>query len=357
MATTAYGLNHPLAVKLWSKKLMREALKEAFAGRFMGDTKDSLIYIKDETSKTAGDRIRVGLRMQLTGDGISGDATLEGNEESLTTYQDDLLVDQLRHAVRSDGKMSDQRIPFSVREESMDGLRDWFADRIDTAFFNHIAGNTTQTDTRYTGGNATLAPSTTTGNSRIVFGPVSTTEASLSVESGSANFRLTMIDQAIALAKTAVPLIRQVKTASGPKYVAFLHPFQVYNLRTDATAARVTWYDAQKTLVQGGDKNNGIFSGALGEYNGVVLHESTRVPLAPSTTTVRRGILCGAQSACIGYGRETPGTERMLWVEKLFDYGNQIGVAAGMIWGIKKSVFNSIDFGTVVLASHAETPA
>ncbi len=34
MANTAYALNDPLAVKLWSKKLMREALKETFAGRF-----------------------------------------------------------------------------------------------------------------------------------------------------------------------------------------------------------------------------------------------------------------------------------------------------------------------------------
>ena len=34
MATTAYGTNHPLAVKLWSKRLMREALKETYIGRF-----------------------------------------------------------------------------------------------------------------------------------------------------------------------------------------------------------------------------------------------------------------------------------------------------------------------------------
>ncbi len=36
MATTAYGVNHPLAVKLWSKRLMREALKETYVS--MGTT-------------------------------------------------------------------------------------------------------------------------------------------------------------------------------------------------------------------------------------------------------------------------------------------------------------------------------
>lgn len=358
MATTAYGVNHPLAVKLWSKKLMREALKETFASRFMGDSKNSLIYVKDETSKSAGDRITVGLRMQLTAAGVAGDATLEGSEESLTTYDDTLLIDQLRHAVRSDGKMSEQRVPFSVREEALDGLKDWWADRIDTAFFNQISGNTAQADTRYTGGNATVAPSTTSGNSRIVYGPVSTTENSLSSESGSANFQLTMIDKAIALAKVATPLIRPIKVGGADKYVAFLHPYQVYSLRTDATSGRVTWYDTQKAVIQGGGENN-IFTGALGEYNGVVLHESSRVPLsaASGVTTVRRAIFCGAQAACIAYGRETNGADQMNWTEELFDYGNQLGVSSGLIWGLKKARFNSIDFGTIVMASHAEAPA
>lgn len=136
MATTAYGVNHPLAVKLWAKKLYQEALKETYAARFMGTSKNSLIYERDETSKSAGDKITVGLRMQLTGAGIEGDSTLEGQEEALTTYDDSLLINQLRHAVRSDGKMSEQRVPFSIREEAMDGLKDWWADRIDTAFIH-----------------------------------------------------------------------------------------------------------------------------------------------------------------------------------------------------------------------------
>lgn len=352
MATTQYGVNHPLAVKLWAKKLYKEALKETFVSKFMGSGTDSLITVRNELSKDAGDRIRVGIRMQLSGDGVSGDGTLEGVEEALTTYQDDLFIDQLRHAVRSDGRMSEQRVPFSVREEAMDGLRDWWADRIDTAFFNQVCGNTTITDTRYTGGQATIAAST----GRIVFGAVSTTENSLSAESGSANFQLTMIDKAVTLAKTANPLIRPVKTSQGPMYVAFLHPFQVYNLKTDATANRVTWYDAQKARVQGGETDNGIFNGALGVYNGVILHESTRVPVAPSTTTVRRAVLCGAQAALFGTGQGNSPSQ-MKWVEEMFDYGNQLGVSAGLIYGLKKTQFNSVDFGTIVMASHAEAPA
>ncbi len=359
MANTAYGVNHPLSVKLWSKKLMRETLKETYVSRFMGRTKDSLIYVKDDLAKSAGDRIRVGLRMQLTGQGVQGDGTLEGQEEALATFTDDLFIDQIRWAVRSDGEMSEQRVAFSVREEALDGLRDWWADKIDTAFFNHIAGNTTVTNTVNSGNNTTVAPSTDAGNTRIIFGPSdetekSTTENSLSVDSLSANFSLTMLDNALEQAKVATPLIPPLRINGERKYVAFLHPFQVYDLRTLADAARVTWYDTQKARVQGGEMNNPIFNGALGEYNGVIMHESTRIPLAPSTTTVRRAVFCGAQSACFGVGRRDA-PNRMKWVEELFDYENQLGVSAALIWGLKKMQFNSIDFGTIVMSSHAET--
>ena len=67
MATTEYGVNDALAVKLWSKKLFQEALKKTYFSRFLGKTSSSLIQIKDETSKGPGDRITIGLRMQLAG--------------------------------------------------------------------------------------------------------------------------------------------------------------------------------------------------------------------------------------------------------------------------------------------------
>ena len=98
MPTTNYATNNPLAVKLWSKRLTVEALKATWIYKFIGDTTDDLIYIKDETSKSAGDQITYGLRMQLSGYGVVGDGTLEGNEEALTTYSDALIINQLRHA-------------------------------------------------------------------------------------------------------------------------------------------------------------------------------------------------------------------------------------------------------------------
>jgi N4-gp56 family major capsid protein len=361
MAVTEYGVNHPLAVKLWSKRLLREALKQTYVSRFMGRTANSLVYVKDEASKSAGDRITCGLRMQLTGAGISGDETLEGNEEALTTYSDNIFIDQLRHAVRSKGKMSEQRVNHSVREEARSGLSDWLADRLDTWFFNQACGNTAVSDTKYTGLQAAIAPtdSATASSDRHLFHDgTHTTEASLSTTD---TFILPLIDRAITVAKTATPRIRPIRYQGGEYFVMFLHPYQVYNLRTDASTARITWFDAQKARVQGGldQGESPIFNGALGMYNGVILHESTRVTngvtAGAAETDVRRAVLCGAQSVLFGMG-QTENPDEPNWYEELFDYGNQLGVKAGIIGGMKKAVFNSIDFGTVVVSTYAVAP-
>jgi N4-gp56 family major capsid protein len=351
MAQTSYQTNDPESVKLWRKRLAREALKATWIGKFIGESDESLIQILDETSKGAGDKVTVTLRMQLVGDGVLGDGTVEGNEEALATYTDAPIIDQLRHAVRSKGKMVEQRITFKIREESQVGLKDWWAGRMDTSFFNQIAGYTPQTDVRYTGLQASIAPDA----SHLYLGAVAN-EQSLS----SANpFDLTMIDNALALAKLATPAIRPIMVDGNEMYVCFLHTWQVVSMRTNTSAGQ--WLDIQKAATTGdGSKKNPIFTGALGVYNNVILHESSRVPHGVNSatgapiTTVRRAILCGAQAAAICFG-EDYSFEKWDWNEELFDYGNQLGVEAGCIHGIKKLRFNGADFSTIAIPTYSNT--
>lgn len=346
MATTDYPVNHPSAVKFWSEKLYRESLKRTYMSQFIGDSASSIIQRKDNTQKGAGDKITVTLRMQLSGDGVAGDGTLEGNEEALTTYTDALYIDQVRHAVRSAGKMSEQRVPWDVREEAMDALADWQANMIDTALFNQLAGNTGETQTKKTGSNSTTAPST----NRIYYANGLANETQVASASASNVFKLKFIDYAVEKAKVASPMIRPLKINGQDKYVCFLHPYQVTSLRTDAATAG-NWFDIQKAALQGGEiSKNPIYTGALGEYNNTILFESTRVPSV--TTGVYRAIFAGAQSAAIAFGQKYNGVDSNIWREETFDYGNQLGVATGLIWGAKKSTFNSEDFGTIVIATY-----
>lgn len=127
MAVSLYGTNNALAVKTWARKLFAEALKMTRFGQFKGPdgATDSLVSVRTELSKAKGDKVTIGLRMQLSQTGIQGDGTLEGEEEALTLYNDAIVIDQLRSAIRTAGRMSEQRVNFDTREEGMEGLRDW----------------------------------------------------------------------------------------------------------------------------------------------------------------------------------------------------------------------------------------
>ena len=363
MAVTSYAVNNALTVKLWAKKLAVEALKETQFGKFVGKDSGALIQIKDETQKSAGDTITYGLRMQLSGIGVQGDGTLEGNEEALTTYSDAVVINQLRHAVRVQGRMSQQRVPFDIRQESLSGLRDWWADRMDLAFFNQLAGNlgpirlangtyTAATSTLYTGNNAALAP-----DNAHYLNTFSATSV-LDTDITSANtFSLALIDRCVERAKTLTPAIRPLRMGGKEYYVMFLHPYAVTDLRTNTATGQ--FLDIQKAAMTGGVvKDNPIFTGALGMYNNVLLYEDARVPAGynastlAGVTTVARNIFCGAQAGMIGFGRDH-GPEKFSWVEELFDYENQLGVSAGSIFGLKKTQFNSTDFATIVASCYA----
>lgn len=223
MADTNFAVNHPLAQKLWSKKLFQEVTGDGFFGKFMGESDSSLLQLKKETKKAAGDRITVGLRNLLTGAGIQGDSTLEGNEEALVTYSDNILIDQLRHAVRSNGRMSEQRVPWSVREECRSGMGDWWFERLETSMANQLTGNTAQTDTKYTGNQAVTGPST----GRFVVGGSEGTEASLSATTTHA-VKLSDLDKCVAIAKVQSPRIRPIRVDGKNMYVAFLHPLTIH---------------------------------------------------------------------------------------------------------------------------------
>ncbi|HYH17877.1 MAG TPA: N4-gp56 family major capsid protein [Azospirillum sp.] len=358
MAGTSYGVNHPLAVKLWSRKLMSEAIKATWFSKFIGTSANSIVQIKSETSKDSGDKVTFGLRARLRGAGVQGDATLEGNEEALTTYDDNVIIDQMRHAVRSKGKMSEQRVPFNVRDEAKEGLKDWFAERLDVWFFNQLAGYTAETRTLFTGNQAVVAPD---AYHRIFAGTGNAADEDLA---DTDLFSLSLIDKAVELANTLdhetaeglVPL-RPLRMDGEDKYVMFLHDYQVTDLRTTTSTGQ--WLDIQKAAMAGGQvSKNPIYTGALGEYNGVILHKANRVPKGVHSSTgaaidtVRRAVLCGAQAAAMAFG-QGGSLNKMDWTEELFDYGNQLGVAAGMIAGLKKTRFNDRDFGTIVVSTYA----
>lgn len=360
MAVHTIGVNDALAVKLWSNRMDVEALKETTAYEFMGTGSGSLCQIMTETQKGAGDSVKWGIRMLATGEGTSENETQEGNEEGLTRYSDIMLINELGHAhrVRAEGTIDRQRVPYDMREECYDSLKDWTADRFDTWFFNQLAGNTVQTNLKYLGFNAAIAPSS---SRRLYGGASNTTDQAVNADT-AAVFKLSMIDKAVTIAKTASPMIRPIKgLGKDVDYVCFIHPHQTLSLRAD-TATAGNWFDLQGKRLQGGETSaNGLYTGALGIYNRTLIVENTRVPQGVHSSTgavqtsTRRAIFCGAQALGAAFGKGG-GKNKFKWTEEMFDYDRELGVRASFIGGLKKTVYNSVDYGTIAMTTYAVAP-
>ena len=114
---------------------------------------------------------------------------------------------------------------------------------------------------------------------------------------------------------------------------------------------------------------NPIFTGAVGMYHGTVIHSDAQMPYGnragtgnDTTTTnvgrnclgtanVARGVFLGAQALCMAMGRAYDTTTRYKWTEEALDGFNQLRVAAGKIFAVKKNVFSSQDFAAITVSS------
>jgi len=366
MSTTSFGVNDALAIKLWSRKLDHEALKYTDIGPLIGDDPDSVIHRKTETQKGPGDQITYAIRMQLSGAGFTENQLAEGNGESLTTYSDKILINELGHVVgvKSEYTIDQQRVPFDLRDEAKGGLADWYAKRFSVAFFNQVCGNTVQTDLRFTGLNSTIAAT------RIIR---QSGRASDDLLVAGDTFTLNLIDKAKEAAITATPKIRPARFAGGSsggtmnpgrrdfnrtltdKYVMYLHPYQITDLRSNTSTGQ--WLDLTKAAQMGRGMDSPIYTGAIGEYNGVILRSSFDVASGISAAGVLvantyRAVLLGGQACMIAFGQKNSQT-KYRWNEELFDHKRRLEVSAWTIHGLKKTVYNSLDYGCIVVSTYA----
>lgn len=359
MATTSFGVNDANAVKLWSKDLARAERETLELQALMGEDENSIIQVKPETKKGAGDKVTFSLRARLSGEGIGESETAEGNGEGLSIYSDAVYISELGHnvGVKSENTIDAQRVPFDLRRQAKDGLAEWWADRKSVSFFNQVCGNTVAntvsatTGPKFAGLNTITAPA---GTGRQIWAGSASTDQGLT---SNDVFTLDLIDQAVEAATVGNQMLRPIIIKGQKKYVAYLHPYQVTSLRTNSASGQ--WLDIQKAAMAGMEaKLSPIYTGALGEYNGVILRKSQDITLGvhssagTAVSNTRRAVLLGAQSAVCAFGQQSTGS-KYRWNEELFDHKRRLEVSAWSIWGLKKSVFNSTDFGVVVISTYA----
>lgn len=353
MAYTEFGTNDANTVKLWSKMVTAAEREYLELKPLMGETPNSVIYMKTDLSEKRGDRVTFNLRKRLTQDGKTEGERAEGNGESLSFFTDNLYINELLGITGNSGvdSIDQQRVQFDLREQGKEALGEWWAERSSVSFFNQVCGNTAQSDTKYTGLNATIAPS----SDRIIRPNGRTTDQSID---SNDPFTLDLIDRMVTIAKIGANRVRPIKIGGKSKYIVYLHPAQVEDLRTNSASGQ--WAAIRQAAMQGGEiTENDIYTGALGEHNGCILRESQDVTLGVHSSAgtavdnTRRAVLLGAQAACMANKKYKNG-EMVKWNEEQFDHGREVEMSAFKVWGIKKTVFDSADFGTIVCTTYSD---
>jgi len=367
MAVTVVGLGDPKAVKKFSGALAVDvARKSDFGKKFMskGAEANTPIQILTELENDSGDNISFDMSMQLAMQPIEGDATLEGNEENLNFYTDNLFIDQMRCGVNTGGRMTRKRTLHNLRNIAKERQSEWWARVTDEVLFMYLSGaRGVNSDyvfpANYTGfaNNPLTAPDA----EHLTYAGGATSAASLA--SGDV-MTLTVIDKLVAQAQVmgggtqGTPQIQPIDIDGEKHYVLLLHPYQVYQLRTNANAGQ--WLDIQKAAAAAEGRSNPIFKGALGMYNNVVLHEHKSVITfdsygAGGNLPAARALFMGAQACTMAYGSPGSGL-RYEWNEETRDNGNQVVISSSAIFGVKKCTFNSKDFGVIAVDSFAAAP-
>ena len=339
--TATYGnttIDPALILKAWAKSTWDFAKKEAYFNKFMGNGRENIIQIQEDLSRGKGTSIEVSLLMPLNGAGVIEDNLLEGKEEKMNYRSCTVYLSRIRNAVRLAGRFEEQKTQEKMRTDMRKVLSNWLARYIDLSIFAILTGTnppfySTGVDLPYT----IEAPTA----DRMLFAGGKTAENALAAADV---FDTSLIGKARRMAQEdELTAIQPIRIDGRETYVMVIDPYQARDLRNDPK-----WLEAQKHANIRGESNP-IFSGAMGVYEGVVIHECLRVPrtkTGASNAPVGHALFLGAQ-ACIMAEGEAP-----RWDEKNFDYENMYGVAISRMFGLKKSQFkydgtNLTDFGVI----------
>ena len=364
MALTNFGALTQEQKTIWSMDLWKQARNQSFINKFLGKGPNSMIQHITELKKSEkGARAVITLLADLTGDGVAGDRTLEGNEEAMQSFDQVIRIDQLRHANRHEGRMADQKSIVEFRGNSKDVLSYWLADRMDQLAFLSLAGvsyaktnrgaNRVGSDLQYL--EFAQDVSAPTANRRLrwdgaakAFTVGGATNAVTAVDTPSWE----MLVQLKAYAKDHY--IRGIKEAGGEEtFHVFLTPQAMAKLKLDSNYMQNVRHAQQR-----GD-GNVLFTGSSVKIDGLYLHEFRHVYNTANATSGNKWgaggtvdgcsiAFCGAQAL----GMADIGAPE--WVEKGFDYENQQGISVSKILGFLKPKFSSIyengaveDFGVI----------
>lgn len=330
-----------LTVQQWDSKFFLEALNANIFKPFMGTATNSIIQVNEDLTKKPGDSVTFSLVNKLGSDGVTGSATLEGNEEEMLTRSQKVTIDQKRNAVRIP-VLEDQFSSIPLRMAGKDVLMDWSMEllRDDTIeAMNSILG------INYSDASEANKDIWIVDNAdRVQFGALKSNltagdhSASL-LNLDNTNDKLTSaaISLMKRIAKLSAPRIRPLKPRQGgvtsDSFILFTPSLLLRDLTEDAA-----FLQANREARNRG-KMNPIFAGADYIFDNVAVIEVEDI--AVDTGAGAGGIdvapcfLCGAQAVAHAWAK------RPQSIEEEFDYRDKQGIAIRQWFKVDKMIFGS----------------
>jgi N4-gp56 family major capsid protein len=324
----------------WDNDFFTSYVRKNRFNRYMGSTSNSIIQIKEQLGKQAGDRIHLALIAELSGAGVTGDGLLEGNEEALSQYECPITVATLRNAVAVTVNQ-EQFTGIDLRNAAKEQLRNWAMKKLRTAIINAL-GSTDGTTAYASASEADKDAWLVANADRVVFGD-GTTAAAYTDHSAD----LALVTSSMTMTKEIVSLMKAKAEASSP----IIRPTMVgedsenYVLFVGSGAFRDLKVDLAQTLrdAETRGSSNPLFNDGDLEYDGVIIRKIQEIPAAgtvgASSARVEPIYLCGAQALGVAWARRTHSETETR------DYGFVHGVAIDEMRGVKKMFFNSKQHG------------
>lgn len=317
MADQRNQVNIPanLVPKVWAKKVWHEGVKDSYFDKFTAMDGSNVVHQNKDLTNVKGDSVVFGLMMNLTGSGVEGNRQkLSGAEDTLNIYDFTVQTQLVRNAV-SRFEADDQKSQYDMLKEIKVVLKQWLSDWLDNKLISKLSYN----------------PS----NGEVLYASAAGTQSSI-----TANDKLTttIISRAKRKAMMHAPKVQPIKVDGMDKYIMLVHPWAARDLKDDPK-----WLAAQQNANIRGSKNP-IFTGALGEYDGVILYEYERVQtgnIGASSANVCQNLLLGKQAACFAVARPAK------HIEQTDDYGNIAGNGIAFYGAVEKTKFNSLDYGII----------
>lgn len=378
MATTNYGTLTGDQLQVWSRDFWRVARNMSFVNQFAGSGQNAMVQrVTELTKSNKGTKANITLLADMTGDGITGDNTLEGNEEALRAYDITIELDQLRFANRIAGRMADQKTVVNFREQSRDALAYAMADRMDQLAFLTLSG------VAYTSKNngALRTTSSSAGHELVdlefasdVSAPTTNRHRRWDATNGLVAGDTTAVAAADKISYECIvnlkayakdQYIRGIRGAGNDEvFHLFVTPSQMKDLKLDSDFLA----NVRNAGVRG--SANSLFAGSSSlMVDGVMVHEFRHVFNTGGATAGTsanagdagykwgadadvngaRALFCGAQALAMA----DIGLPEI--VEDTFDYENQAGISVGKIFGLRKPKYNTDvtssveDFGVVAI--------